>query len=57
MSKQQQLSILDIDKGNFGHGGKRQGSGRHKREETKVMRIPAGLVADVEQIIRKYRSS
>ncbi|USD64190.1 hypothetical protein [Vibrio sp. SCSIO 43136] len=53
--KQQQLSILDIDSGNFGQGGRRQGSGRKKREKTEVIRVPASLVDEFKQRIAQYK--
>lgn len=34
-------------------GGKRKGSGRKKKEPTKVMRIPHSKVDDVKKIIKK----
>lgn len=35
------------------HGGKRKGSGRPKKEPTKVMRVPMSLVAHVVGLIKK----
>ena len=34
------------------HGGKRKGSGRPRKEPTKVMRVPVSLVAHVQQLIK-----
>lgn len=38
-------------------GGKRPGSGRKKKEPTKVMRIPVPLVPKVEDMIEKHKNS
>ena len=35
------------------HGGKRKGSGRKKKEPTKVMRIPVSKIEAVIEIIKK----
>lgn len=37
------------------HGGKRKGSGRPKKEKTKVMRIPASKVEAVKAMIRNEK--
>ena len=37
------------------YGGKRKGSGRKKRENTKVMRVPESLVAKVNAMIKAYK--
>ncbi|MDF1583176.1 MAG: hypothetical protein P1P78_07680 [Methyloprofundus sp.] len=36
-------------------GGKREGSGRKKGEETKVMRIPTNLVDEVNKLIAAHK--
>ncbi len=35
------------------HGGKRKGSGRPKKEKTKVMRIPESKIEEVKTLIGK----
>lgn len=37
------------------HGGKRKGSGRPKKEKTKVMRIPVSKVEAVKELIRNVK--
>ncbi len=37
----------------IGHGGKRIGAGRPKKEPTKVMRIPLSKVDKVTRLIKK----
>lgn len=48
------------------HGGKRKGAGRKEgfrmnksklKEKTKVMRVPVGLVAAVQDLIDRYNES
>lgn len=54
-----QLNQIDMGEAlgwKLGHGGRRVGSGRPKGTiETKVMRIPVDLVAQVEQLVNEYK--
>ena len=52
-----QMSIFDVEgvSGAVGHGGKRAGSGRKKKEETIVMRVPKSLEAQIKQLIEDHK--
>ncbi len=52
-----QMTIFECDgvSSAVGHGGKRQGSGRHKREATVVMRVPESLAEQVKELIRQHK--
>lgn len=58
MSKtEEQLSLLaTTDLGNFGHGGKRAGSGRKQGEPTTVVRVPNGVLDEVKEVIARYKA-
>lgn len=54
--KLDQISMIDEFNWKHAHGGKRAGSGRPKAEfETKVMRVPVALEAEVRALIDKYK--
>ncbi len=55
--KEQQLDLLDEDQGNYGHGGLREGAGRKKGKGSKLIRVPALLVDQVDTLIKKYREN
>ena len=54
--KEKQLDLLTEEKGNYGHGGSRAGSGRKKGAGSKLIRVPSLLVGKVEALITKYKS-
>lgn len=37
------------------HGGKRKGSGRKTKEETKVIRVPVKMMPDIERLINSTK--
>lgn len=55
-SNENQMTVFDIEgvSGALGHGGKRDGSGRKKKEATQVMRIPVSLVEQVKLLIASH---
>lgn len=54
--KLDQMSFADEHHWKLGHGGKRSGAGRPKgKTETKVMRIPAELVEQVQKMIDSHK--
>lgn len=57
VKKEQQLDLLTEEKGNYGHGGSRAGSGRKKGAGSKLIRVPALLVDQVDTLIKKYREN
>lgn len=55
--KEVQLDLLsDTDRGNFGHGGARVGSGRKAGEKTVVMRVPESVAPRVRELIEHHKS-
>lgn len=37
------------------HGGKREGAGRKKREQTKAIRVPVALIPAINKLISDYK--
>ena len=55
-TKEEQLNFADAFDWKLAHGGKRANAGRKKQEPTKVVRVPVGVLDEVNALISEYKS-